>query len=138
MAYATVVDLAGAPYNLTPANAQLLLDRASRDVDRALLCAIYDADASGNPTDAAVIAAFKNATLEQVAGNLNSGDSAGLGRSTSGFTLGRLSVQRASSSASSSDPAAPKKIGTLWEQAWQVLQDPRLAGKLTFYGPQTW
>ena len=137
MAYATEAELTAYPV-IVPAGASaaLLLTRASRDVDRALLCAVYDVDANGVATDATVIAALRDATCEQVAGMIAAGDLTGTGAAapSSGFTIGRITVQRGGSTG---QPQA-RKIGPLWPQAWQVLRDPRLAGKLTFYGPQTW
>ncbi|WP_370446812.1 hypothetical protein [Micromonospora sp. LHW51205] len=119
--YATVAELAD-KLGRTPVNAAQLLIRASRDVDRALLCAVYDS------TDTAVVAAIKEATLEQVAANLTHGNSTGLGGTRrGGFSIGRLSVQ-----AGSSDDA-PVRIGSLWEQAWTILQ----AAGLTGHGPQS-
>jgi hypothetical protein len=80
MAYATVQDLTDSNVlgYAAPANAQVLLDRASRDIDRALSTATYDVDTSGNPTDVAVIAALKDATLEQAAYQLESGNKTGI------------------------------------------------------------
>lgn len=78
MAYATVQDLAGLLGYEAPANGQTLLDRASRQIDRALESTTYDVDSSGNPTDAAVIAALKDATLEQVAYQLEVGNADGI------------------------------------------------------------
>ncbi|WKU08009.1 hypothetical protein [Micromonospora sp. HUAS LYJ1] len=119
--YATVAELAE-HLGRTPTNAVQLLVRASRDVDRALLCAVYD------PTDPAVVTALREATLEQVAGNLGSGNTTGLGGSRQGgFSIGRLTVQAASSD------DKPVRIGSLWEQAWTVLQ----AAGLTGHGPQS-
>lgn len=123
--YASLDDLTDAisPRAL-PANAAQLLIRASRDIDRALLCAIYD------PTDPDVQATLAEATAEQAAGNINAGDTTGLGAAAGGFTIGRISVQ----AKTGQREAAPRRIGVLWEQAWDVLQ---LAG-LTGQGPQTW
>ena len=119
-AYAAPADLEGT-VNPVPDNADLLLVRASRQVDRALLCAVYDA------TDADVIAALKAAVVEQVAGMLAAGDLAGLDKpAAGGFTLGRLSVQ-----APSGGQTGPARTGVLYDQAWLVLQ---LAG-LTGQGP---
>lgn len=106
----------------TPVNAAQLIVRASRDVDRALLCAVYD------PEDQAVIDALEEATLEQVAAGLANGNVTGLGGTRrGGFAIGRLNVQ-----ASSSDDK-PVKIGSLWEQAWDILQQAGLTG----HGPQS-
>lgn len=126
MAYATVPELTTpleAAGRIVPANAQQLLDRASRDVDQALLCSVYD------PALPANTAALKAATLEQVMAGLDQGDTTGTGvRRGGGFSLGRMSVQAATSSTT----GAPRKVGRLWESAFQVLQ---LAG-LTGQGPQ--
>ncbi|WP_320069606.1 hypothetical protein [Micromonospora sp. RTGN7] len=116
--YASVDDLTER-LGRTPANAEHLIVRASRDVDRALLCAVYD------PDDQVVIDALREATLEQVAGRLDADARAGR---RAGFTIGRLSVQ------ASADPGdQPVLIGGLWEQAWTVLQ----AAGLTGHGPQS-
>lgn len=121
MAYATVAELT-AHLGSEPANAQQLLDRASRDVDRALLCQVYD------PADPDVIAALRLATLEQVAANLDVGDLSGMGGSKRrGFSLGRLAMQ------ASNAEDKPRRIGSLWEQAWDVLQQAGLTGQ----GPQS-
>jgi hypothetical protein len=115
MAYATVSDLGDPP----PGNAQQLLERASRAIDRALLTARYD------PTDPAVVAVLKAATVEQVWGILAGGDKTGLGISGTpqNFTLGRLSVQRGPGLA-----AAPTTAG-LVDQAFLVLQAAGLTGQ---------
>lgn len=120
MAYATITEL-NTKLGRTPVNAQKLLDRASRDVDRALLCAVYD------PADPAVVDALREATLEQIAAGLDAGDVTGNGVARrAGFSIGRLAVQAASSD------DKPVKIGSLWEQAWDILQSAGLTG----HGPQ--
>lgn len=125
MAYATIAELTTF-YGSAPANAQLLLDRASRDVDQALLCQFYD------PTLAANIAALNLATLEQVAGNLDAGVKKGNGAiAPDSFTLGKLSVTRSKGGANPATRAV--KIGRLWEQAYLVLQSAKLTGQ----GPRT-
>lgn len=131
MAYATEADLTAYPVTVpASASAALLLTRASRDVDRALLTAVYDVDAAGDPTDAAVIAALRDATCEQVAGYIDAGDYTGTGAASTptSFGIGKLVVQR-----DATDRRA--KPGQLYAQAWQVLRDPRLYGKLTWPGP---
>lgn len=127
MAYADVTELNN-HLGFTPNNAQLLLDRASRDVDQALLTAVYDVDANGDPTVQEVIDALRLATLEQIAGNLEAGDKTGLGAPAvpSGFTLGRLSVQRGNGGANKA--AQAHKVGRLWSPAWDVLQQAGLTG----------
>jgi hypothetical protein len=121
VAYATIEQLNN-KLGKTPVNAQQLLDRASRDVDRALLCAVYD------PEDQDVVDALREATLEQIAANLEHGNVTGLGGARrGGFSIGRLTVQ----AGSSDDP--PVRIGSLWEQAWTILQ----AAGLTGHSPQS-
>lgn len=127
MAYATVEELEAYPVTVPAgATAELLLTRASRDVDRALICSVYD------PTDPDVQAALRDATIEQVAGYIESGDLTGTGAAapTAGFTIGRISVQRGGGGSSGSGQAA--RIQGLWPQAWLVLQQAGLTGQ----GPQ--
>jgi hypothetical protein len=120
--YATTTDLADYLGTAPPAGADLLLARATRDVDRALLCAVYD------PEDADVIAALKEATCEQVAGNVAAGATDGIGAGpTRSFTLGKLSVNKAGG-APSNPSAQAVKVGPLWEQAWNILQQAGLTG----------
>jgi len=122
MAHATEADLVPAYVATTPANVDLLLTRASRDVDRALLCSVYD------PDDADVVTALMEATCEQAAGQLAAGATDGIGAAApASFTLGKLSVNRGSGGA---NPAAQaRKVGGLWEQAWAVLQLAGLTGQ---------
>ncbi|MDG4832425.1 hypothetical protein O7627_24400 [Solwaraspora sp. WMMD1047] len=133
-AYATLTDLNDV-YGSTPAGAAMLLVRASRDVDRALLTSVYPVDDNGLPTTAAHITALRDATVEQAIGNLDAGNRSGTGAAPrrSGFTIGKLSVQQASGAGGASG-ALVDKIGPLWSQAWQVLQSAGLTG----HGPQTW
>ncbi|HYC32120.1 MAG TPA: hypothetical protein VEB59_07490 [Gemmatimonadales bacterium] len=120
-AYATVEEL-NEHLGSAPAGAQLLLDRASRDIRAGTLCAVYAVDDDGMPTDADVVAAMKAACLEQVAGRLEAGDAKGLGgQAPAGFSLGRLSIQRGNA----------RKVtfrGRLVEQAYLVLQEAGLTG----------
>lgn len=118
MAYASPDDLVGI-VDPVPANASLLLARASRDVDRALVAAVYD------PAAPDVIEALRQATVEQVAGGLAEGDRSGLGLSTApqSFTIGRIAVQRGATSTS----RAPR-TGGLVDQAYAVLQAAGLTG----------
>ncbi|NIL56716.1 hypothetical protein [Salinispora arenicola] len=134
MAYATEAELTAYPVTVpTGASAALLLTRASRDVDRALLTAAYDTDTNGSPTDAGVIAALRDATCEQVAGMIAAGDITGTGAMppTASFAIGKVSVVRGGQGAGGSSQQA-SKINGLWPQAWQALQ----AAGLTGHGPQ--
>lgn len=118
-AYASQAELAAILYPL-PDNADQLLVRAARVLDRALLCSYYD------PTDADVIAALKQAALEQIAGDLADGDSTGLGgvvQTATNFSIGKISVQKA---ATSTTPVP--RTGGLVDQAWLTLQAAGLTG----------
>lgn len=135
MAYATPEQLAAYPVTVPAgANAELLLRRASRDVDQALLCTVYPVDEHGRPTDPAVVTALMEATCEQVAGILDSGDRTGTGAAppTSSFSIGKVSVVRGGQGAGGS-AAQASRIAGLWPQAWQILQQAGLTG----HGPQT-
>lgn len=116
-------------------SAALLLTRASRDVDRALLAAVYDVDDDGVATDVDVLAALRDATIEQVAGMIESGDRTGTGAAppTSSFSIGKVSVVRGGQGAGGS-AAQASRIGPLWPQAWQILQQAGLTG----HSPQSW
>jgi hypothetical protein len=118
-AYASQADLAAILYPL-PDNADQLLVRAAREIDRALLCQTYDTEA------AATIAALRQATLEQIAGNAQDGDSTGLGgilTTSTDFSIGKLSVKR------SSTPTTPvPRTNGLVDQAWLTLQAAGLTG----------
>jgi hypothetical protein len=114
--YATIAQLHD-HLGRTPANAGQLIRRASRAVDRALLCAIYD------PTDPAYVAALREATLEQIAVGLEQGDVTGSGgRRGGGFSIGKITVQPQAAS------DRPGQIGGLWADAWDVLQQAGLTG----------
>ncbi|XVU25806.1 hypothetical protein ACQPZJ_01740 [Actinoplanes sp. CA-054009] len=111
-AYAAVDDLP-AP---VPADAVDQLVRASRAIDQALLCAVYD------PAAPAIVETLRLATLAQVA------DERRWARGRGGFTLGRLSVQPVA------DQDRPTRTGPVWSSAWAILQQAGLTG----HGPQTW
>lgn len=129
MAYATVQDLidSDALGFEPPPNAQVLLDRASRDVDRAIQCAVYDTDTDGMPTDAKVTTALKEATCEQVAYQLEIGN-------TDGIAHGLQSGVPSGSSAGSVELSrGPSTGGATADQPWlgdQARQILRQAGLL--------
>jgi hypothetical protein len=115
VAYATSTDLNGV-LGITPANAQVLLDRASREIDRALESATYDVDTSGNPTNVDVIAALKAATLEQVAYQLEIGNKNGIPHGLqsgvpSGTSAGSVQLSR-----------GPSTGGATADQPWLAEQ----------------
>lgn len=131
MSYATVDDLAAfltaAGMGAPPANAQLLLDRATRLVTRATQCAVYGIDSDGNPTDPDVTAAFKTATLEHVAALIGMGVS-GVPNPYQTVTAGRISLGRGTTSSIGGDIAdgtalAPQALMAL-AQAGLANQEP--------------
>lgn len=123
MAYATVADLTERLGNgYTPNNAQLLLDRATRDIDQALLAAIYD------PTEAVIVAALREACLEQVVYKLEIGDTSGIRHGMqagvpSGASAGTVDLSRGTSAGGSS--VDQPRLG---EQVWSILQQAGLTG----------
>lgn len=94
MAYATVADLAACDFlsdGLTlPSTGQQerLLSRASREIDKALLRAFYQVDHDGQPTDAKVVTALRDATCAQACWWLETGDEAGAVASVGGHSTG--------------------------------------------------
>lgn len=125
MAYATVEQL-DAFLGYTPKNAVRLLDRASRDVDRATLCTVYDAD------DTAVTAALRVATLEQVAYQLSIGNSDGVAHGMqpgvpTGSSAGAVDLSRGQSVGGNSSA-----LPWLGDQAFVELQRAGLTGQGPF------
>lgn len=124
MAYATAEQLETF-LGYAPTGADRLLDRASRDIDRLLLCAVYDAD------DPDVQAALQTATLEQVAYQLELGNVNGIAHPLqsgvpSGSSAGAVDLSRGQSTGGNS-MSAP----LIGDQAWSVLQ----AARFSFQGP---
>lgn len=127
MAYATLEQLAEhLDPDPAPANSQRLLDRASRDVDSELLCAVYDVDASGMPTKQEHIDALREATLEQVSWRLSQGDDDGLPSGYQSVSIGSVTLSRGS--------GATGGVVRLGDQARQILASAGLTGQ----EPWTW
>ncbi len=122
-AYASQQDLADAGLIPMPANADLLLQRASRAIDRALFTSVYDI------TDTDVVEALKQATVEQVLGTLAGGDTAGLGVTSkvSQFSIGKVSATKQLTSSSGGSSGAPTTGGVV-DQAWTILAMAGLTG----------
>jgi hypothetical protein len=135
MAYATVTDLEEwLGDGWTRPNAQRLLDRASRDVDRAIQSAVYATDTNDLPTDPVILAALKEATLEQVAYNLEVGNTSGIIHAMqsgvpSGESAGAVGLSRVPSAGGSTDG-----LPWLGAQAGSILQQAGLLGQ----PPYTW
>jgi hypothetical protein len=127
--YATTADYATHLRAAPPTGARRALAEASRDVDDMLLTAVYDVDDDGLPTDPAVAAALRDATVIQADYRRGLGDPHGrdAGRIVAG-QIGSVSVTR---SGTPSGQGAPARFAS---KAWQVLQQAGLVG----YGPLVW
>ncbi|TYB50239.1 hypothetical protein FXF51_56785 [Nonomuraea sp. PA05] len=127
MAYATVDDLVPAYLATAPANASLLLARASRDVDQALLTAVYPVDDAGMPTEPAHVTALMEATCEQVAAWAAAGED-GTGATTVWDDVQIGSVRLARRGAQAGGGQTGSAARPLAPQAWSVLQQAGLTG----------
>jgi hypothetical protein len=90
--YANTAELANFLQAVPPANARKLLVQASRDIERATRTAVYDTDTSGFPTDAAVLAAFRDATCAQVEWWAETGDSLGVNGQWGDVKIGSVTL----------------------------------------------
>lgn len=139
MAYATAVELQNGTgthpgLGYLPDNADQLLYRASRDVDRAVQTATYEVDDDDLPTDPVVLQALKEATIEQVAYNLSMGNADGIihpmqSGVPSGESAGSISLSRGPSAGGSTDG-----LPWLGAQAGWILQQANLLNQ----APYTW
>lgn len=121
--YATTGDYATWLQAAPPAGARGALARASKAVDQMLVCAIYDVDDDGLPTDADVAAAMRDATCAQAEFAGATGDPLTVGATQfHSMTIGSISLGRGYNAAGS---AAPGRYST---QAWELLQQAGLVG----------
>lgn len=127
MAHATVQEYETYSGTTAPPNAALLLTRASRLVDRELLCTVYDVDELGTATDPKVLAALREATCEQVAAWIPAEeDGTGVSEMYGTVSIGSVTLARgAGGGGSAADHLAP--------QARLVLEQAGLTG----HAPQT-
>lgn len=136
--YATAAELAAhiAPTTV-PATADRLLTRASRDVDQALLSAVYPVDDDGQPTETAHADALRDATLEQAAYRMTLGDSGavtpGIPAGWGSVKIGSIAIGGSSGGGGITAGAAGARI-PLGPDAWAILQ----AAGLTGTGPYAW
>jgi hypothetical protein len=90
--YATTKQLAESMHEAVPLDAAKRLRDASADLDDLLVCAVYDVDDDGMPTDPEVQQALVDATCALVEHRLNTGDDDGSGAlqsaSIAGVSLG--------------------------------------------------
>lgn len=136
MAYATEADLAAllAP-DPAPANADRLLTRASRVIDAALKCAVYDVDETGNPTDADVAAALRDATCEQAAAWIETGADEGIPSGYGSVRIGSVSLSGGPRGGEAAGQGPTSPLSTrLTGQARQILD----AAGLLQTGPWIW
>jgi len=95
-AYATVSQYrAWSGDTLTPDGiVSVKLDRASEDIDQALIAAVYATDSNGMPTDARITDVLRRATSAQAQYLLAVNDDAGVKREYSSVSAGGVSVSR--------------------------------------------
>lgn len=134
MAHATSQEYEDYTGATAPADIGLKLTRASRLVDKELLCAVYDVDDTGTATDAEVLAALRDATCEQVAAWVASGTEDGTGAAPvyQDVQIGSVRLGRGATSggAGGGGSAATR----LAPQARMVLEQARLTG----HAPRTY
>lgn len=97
MAYATSAELAtytGLAAAALPADVDRMLERASERVDAALVAAVYDVNGAGDPTDADVAAALRDATSAIVEAWIVSDDEHGQLDGYASVSLGSLTLNR--------------------------------------------
>jgi hypothetical protein len=127
VAYATVDDLVPAYMAVAPADVDLLLARASRAVDQALLTAVYPVDDAGLPTEQKHIVALREATCEQAAAWAEEGDS-GTGASSKWDDVQIGSVRLARRGSQTGAGGGGSAAARLAPQAFAVLQQAQLTG----------
>jgi hypothetical protein len=91
--------------SLTPVQiVGVMLQRASEDIDMALVAAVYPVNANGMPTDPMVIDAFSRATCAQCQFLLADNDPAGIKRQYVSTSMGGVSQTRAAAMTGMSMP----------------------------------
>ncbi|MFI6904882.1 hypothetical protein ACIBKY_26715 [Nonomuraea sp. NPDC050394] len=129
MAYATSSDYQTYTGQTPPDGITLLLTRASREVDTALLSAVYPVDEDGMPTEAAHMTALMEATCEQVAAWVEEGESGtGVSGKWDDVQLGSLRLARRGRGSQAGAGGGGSAAARLAPQAWQVLQQAGLTG----------
>lgn len=132
MAYATSADYTTYTGQTAPTDIALLLTRASRLVDQALLTAVYPVE-DGLPTDADHIVALRDATCEQVSTWLGVGeDGTGALGEYSNVSIGSVSLGRAQSGGAGGGGSAATCLAP---QAAMILQQAGLTGREPYTYP---
>ena len=121
LVYATSAELAAAPWSVSPipANVARQLAYASRLVRAATRSAVYATDATGAPTDAAVIAGFRDAVCAQVSAWADLG-----------ITNPAAEAAAASSGVVTSKSLGPRSIGYAGAEA-KAAERARICRELT-------
>jgi hypothetical protein len=122
-AYATPADWDAYPAGARPANLTLLLVRCSRQVDAVLVAAVYDA------TDADVLVALRDATIEQVLYCLANGWSDGIPAGYEEVQIGSARLKRGAGSATAGGSPA-----SFSSEAFTILQLAGLTGHAVWIG----
>lgn len=121
--YANTGDYATYTGEAPKAGLPKLLRRATLDVRRQTMTAVYDVDAVTKlPTDAGLLQALKDAVCEQASYCIDTGRAKGVVTPTSSFTLGKLSASKGGSSGSTA--SGPN----FSPHAFQILNDAGLTG----------
>lgn len=123
--YATTQDYA-TYLGSVPPGVDLLLARATRLVDEALLSAVYAVDDDGMPADSAVRSALRDATIEQAAYWVATGeDGSGATAEYANVSIGSVSLGRAQAGAGGGGSGAARSLAP---QAYQILSQAGLLG----------
>lgn len=97
-----------------PARVTWLLARASEDIDRALIGAVYPVDVNGMPTNASDIQVFQDATCAQVAFRIELSDDTGAAARNDSTSIGGISIHRAAGTAAlAMPPVGPEALKIL-------------------------
>lgn len=125
MAHATAAEYETYTGQTAPADIDRLLDRATELLDAdVLLGAVYDIDENSLPSDADVIAAFRDATCAQVEYWQDTGEEIDVsGRPLEEVALGsaRLRYGTRGASSGAGEPVVAPRV-------WRALTAPKLAG----------
>jgi hypothetical protein len=118
-----------------PGRVQVMLQRASEDLDMALVAAVYPVNANGMPTDPMVIDLFMRACSAQCQFLLADNDPAGIKRQYSSTSMGGVSQTRiASMTGMQMPPLGPRAAQIL--HVGGVLPSAPLISWLTCTGPR--
>lgn len=124
--YATTADYAEYLGVVPPAGVDLLLARATRLIDQAIMSAVYDVDDDGMPTDSAVRSALRDAVVEQAAYWVQTGeDGVGATGEYAKVAIGSVSLERPQAGAGGPGSGAARSLAP---QAWMILQQAGLTG----------